>query len=276
MFQLSCSVRNCGQALQRTDSGLRCSQGHCFDRAKQGYYNLLQPQDSRSANPGDRDEAVEARQRWLARGYMTSFIDALRPWCAAALHSDGSDNQILDLGCGEGTFGVALFGDAPETYCGVDLSRRAIRMATKRMPAATWVQANADRRLPSLDGSTNIALSLFGRRPIAEIMRALAPAGSCIVAVPATTDLIELREQVQQEGHERSRWEAIAKQFAEGGLRLCDRTHWQHRPTLDEAAIADALAMTYRGVRHSQQQRLATVESMTVTLSADLMLFQHA
>lgn len=276
MFQLSCSVRNCGQALLRTDSGLTCPRGHCFDRAKQGYYNLLQPQDSRSVIPGDRDEAVEARQRWLARGLMTSLIDMLRLWCGAALQNAGTNNQVLDLGCGEGTFGVALFGEKPHTFCGVDLSRRAIRMATKRWPTATWVQANADRRLPALDGNTGLILSLFGRRPIAEIKRSLAPTGSCIVAVPATTDLIELREQIQQEGRERNRSEAIVRQFAEGGLQLCDRALWQHRPTLDQAAIADALAMTYRAVRHSQQQRLANVDSMTVTLSAELMRFQHA
>lgn len=45
---------------------------------------------------------------------------------------------------------------------------------------------------------------------------------------------------------------------------------------LDEDGIKDALAMTYRAVRHSQQARLGSVTSMQVTLAADILLFERA
>ncbi len=276
MFQLACSVRNCGQLLQQSGAGLECPARHRFDRAKQGYYNLLQPQDSRSAKPGDHDDAVLARERWLARGHMAGLVNALRPWCETPLHSDAAQVRTLDLGCGEGTFGHLLFGDSSSSFCGIDLSQRAIRLAARKWPDATWVQANADRQLPAVDASTHRVLSLFGRRPTQEIKRILAPGGICIVAVPAADDLVELREHVQTEGTQRNRWQPIAQQFAEAGFALVDQATWTHRVELDRAGIADALAMTYRAVRYSQRQRLETLESAIVTLAADLMLFQHA
>ena len=44
---------------------------------------------------------------------------------------------------------------------------------------------------------------------------------------------------------------------------------------LQPDAIADALAMTYRAVRHSEQTRLQSLTEMTVTLSADLVLLRR-
>ncbi len=273
MFQLACTVRNCQKPLAVVEGGLQCANRHCFDRAKQGYYNLLQPQDSRSSKPGDSDEAVDARQRWLDHGHMAGLVDVLLPWCETA---NQKTTQVIDLGCGEGTFAAALFGESLSGYCGIDLSRRAIRLAARKLPKATWVQANADRRLPAIDGTVDRILSLFGRRPIAEIKRTLAIDGRCIIAVPGADDLLELREHVQEAGIQRNRWQNIVEQFAEHELRLLKHTQWLHRVRLDRRQIADALAMTYRAVRNSQQQRLESLDSAEVSLNAGLLLVQHA
>src|SRR6056297_2895831 len=109
MFELLCTVRNCGQLLQLREDGLFCAAGHHFDRSKQGYWNLLQPQDRRSRNPGDADAAVVARHRWLSRGYADSLIDSLREWVGPQSQEQPGQRRILDLGCGEGSFGPALF-----------------------------------------------------------------------------------------------------------------------------------------------------------------------
>ena len=274
MFELRCTVRDCPELLrpQREQdhqrNTLACTAGHHFDRAKQGYWNLLQPQDKQSKNPGDCDEAVMARHRWLDRGHASGLIEALRPWIA------NSKGAAVDLGCGEGTFGPALFGETPELYCGIELSRRAIKIAARRWPEATWVLANADRTLPLAEGGIGRVVSLFGRRPISEIKRVLAPEGVCIVAVPGEEDLIELREQVQETGQRRSRWEVIAEGMKEAGLELAEHQLWAQSVTLDPDAIADALAMTYRAVRHSQAAKLQVVPTTQVTLAADLMLFR--
>ncbi|MEM6366624.1 MAG: putative RNA methyltransferase, partial [Planctomycetota bacterium] len=161
MFPLRCTVRNCRHGLTRADSGLTCGSGHHFDRAKEGYISLLQPQDRRSKQPGDCDDAVLARRRWIERGHVAGLVESIRPW----LVGDG-DARTLDLGCGEGSFGQALFAEHPDSYCGIDLSKRAIKLAARAWPLATWVWANADRVLPVADGSLQQVLSLFGRRPV--------------------------------------------------------------------------------------------------------------
>lgn len=276
MFELRCTVRNCRQTLDLSDRGLTCPRGHHFDRAKEGYWSLLQPQDRRSKNPGDPDAAVLARHRWLARGHVRGLAEMLRPWVQRSQSHTKHASQTLDLGCGEGSFGPALFSDESEGYCGIDLSKRAIKLASRGWPEATWVLANADRGLPASDERVDRVLSLFGRRPIDEIVRVLKVGGACLVAVPAEDDLIELRERVQQTGQRRSRWESVAEEMTQANLVFEEHQTWRHHVELDADAIADALAMTYRAGRHSEQERLAGVQSMNVTLSADLLLFSKS
>lgn len=258
------------------DGSLRCDANHHFDRAKEGYWNLTQPQDKRSLNPGDCDAAVLARQRWLQRGHAAGLVETIMPWIEQHQGAQPGNPGTLDLGCGEGTFGPALFPNDADTYCGIDLSRRAIKLASRRWPAATWVLANADRTLPVADGVVDRVVSLFGRRPTQEIARVMAPDGVCMVALPADDDLIELRDVVQESGTRRSRWEQVVDEMAVAGLKCTDHKTWREQVELPPDAIADALAMTYRAVRHSQQSRLDSIDKVVTTLSADLMLFSRS
>jgi 23S rRNA (guanine745-N1)-methyltransferase len=276
-FQLRCTVRGCQNVLVQNERGLTCDAGHHFDQAKEGYWSLLQPQDRKSKNPGDAESAVLARHRWLQRGHHVGLVDALQPWVAGLNQSaSGSVPRTLDLGCGEGSFGLALFSDEPDGYCGIDLSKRAIKIASRGWPSATWVLANADRCLPVADGSVDRVISLFGRRPIAEIGRVLSSAGICIVAVPGEEDLIELREQAQQSGRRRRRWETVLNEFAQAGLKCTEHKQWKHQVSLQPDAVVDAMAMTYRAVRRSEASRLESIKStISVTLSADLIMIRR-
>ena len=93
----------CGEKLTG-DSTLKCTKGHCFDRAKEGYWHLLPVQSMRTKAPGDSKEMVAARRAFLNAGYYGIFGKAVGELCAeygqpaspeAALH-------LLDAGCGEG------------------------------------------------------------------------------------------------------------------------------------------------------------------------------
>ena len=284
MFDLICTVRNCGLPLT-LNSGLKCDSGHHFDRAKSGYWNLTQPQDKKSLNPGDADEAVDARHEWLALGYGTGLTEAIRPWLSDThLGHDTAGNKagrqskrVLDLGCGEGTFGNELFDSPDYSYCGIDLSKKAIKLAASRFKQQTWVMANADRLLPVADNSVHWIVSLFGRRPIAEIKRALCADGKCIIAIPGQHDLLELRQLVQEEGKLRNRWQPIVDEFAAEGMELVEKSSWKTQVDLTPTNATLALRMTYRAVRNSQQQRLSQMpEKLDVTLEADLLLMQKS
>ncbi|EVT86802.1 SAM-dependent methlyltransferase [Pseudomonas aeruginosa VRFPA09] len=55
----------CSAALGEVDNGVACPAGHRFDRARQGYLNLLPVQHKKSLDPGDNAAMVEARRQFL-------------------------------------------------------------------------------------------------------------------------------------------------------------------------------------------------------------------
>lgn len=268
MFPLQCSVRGCTEPLTLEGRVLRCPKGHAFDQAREGYWSLVQPQDRKSAAAGDPDEAVLARRRWIESGTMAGMVTELRKLV------DVSDQavRVVDLGCGEGTFGRELYANTNTDFCGIDLAKRALRLAARSWTEATWVLANADRPLPLRDKSVDCLLSLFGRRPTHEMQRVLAPEGRVVIAVPGPDDLSQLREHVQAGSVHRSRWEGVAEEMDAVGLPVLQRLLWREDHTLDRNQISDALLMTYRGRRHSQQSAIDELTELTVTLSADLLV----
>lgn len=226
--------------------------------------------------PGDPDDAVLARRRWLASPAAAGLIEALRDWGSRWISTGDRGASVIDLGCGEGSLAPVLFPDHADGYCGIDLSKRAIKLAARHWPEATWVWANADRGLPAGDATADYVVSLFGRRPASEIARVLNPEGTVLIAVPGEEDLIELREAAKQEGHRRSRVEKIVDTFATAGLSLQDHQTWRDTQQLDRETLRDALTMTYRGIRKSEQSRLAAIDSMEVTFHAELICFTAA
>ncbi|HEX6900115.1 MAG TPA: methyltransferase domain-containing protein [Thermoanaerobaculia bacterium] len=268
MVTLICPVRNCGAPLERRERALVCERGHSFDRARSGYYNLLQPQDRRSKNPGDPKEAVEARRRLLEAGYGDALLTAL-------LEEIGSDRAILDVGCGEGFYLGRISGARTVEAHGLDLSAPAVDLAARRHPGVTWVVANADRFLPYASGSFDRVLSIDARLHPEEMRRVLAPGGRLIVAVPAPDDLLELRAAVLGEGVLKDRMEKTAAALS-GRFEMEDRRTVRQTARLGADALRDALTATYRGGRASRMERLREIPEMDVTLSHELALFRSA
>ena len=265
----SCPVRGCALGLQRLAGRFACGAGHSFDVSRSGSLTLLQPQDRRSASPGDSAEAVAARGRALAAGagdelarQVVALVDA---------HAPPGPLAVLDVGCGEGSFLRALAAARPIAACGIDLAARAADAAARAMPGALIVIGNADRRLPWADAVFDVVLSITARRPVAEMRRVLRPSGVLVVAIPAEDDLIELREAVLGRGDRRDRLASVREELREAFVEREHRVA-RARPTLDPAVQRDLLASTYRGARASQQPRLEALVPSPVTLAQDLLV----
>jgi 23S rRNA (guanine745-N1)-methyltransferase len=267
---LACTVRDCHLPLARKGGAFVCSRGHTYDVARSGYVNLLQPQDRRSLHAGDSREAAEARARLDERGVGRALVENVAARLASLDLCD--DAVVVDLGCGPGQMLAALPHGRPTIAIGIDLSTAAATLAARRVPHATIVVANADRRLPLEDRRVDLVLSLHARRNPEECARVLTDDGHLLIAVPAPDDLAELREQVQGRAVSRERGEALV---GEHGEHFDVLDHWSvsEKRSLDRAALLDLLRGTYRGERTSSAARVETLDILEVTLSSDLFLF---
>jgi 23S rRNA (guanine745-N1)-methyltransferase len=265
MVTLLCTVRDCRQPLDREDRSYACWRGHSFDVAKSGYVNLLQPQDRRSANPGDSKEAVAARRRFLDAGHAAPLVRAV-----VALGLPHATGAVLDAGCGEGHHLAAI---AASERHGTDISVPAIDAAARRDREALFTVANADRFLPYAPQSFALVLSINARLNAAEFRRVAAADGRLLVAIPSPDDLLELRTAILPGGEERDRVERTVALFA-NDFELETHERVRHVATLDRAAIHDVMLSSYRGLRTREQEKLNALEPMNVTLGRDLLVFR--
>jgi len=267
---LACSVRGCGRPLVRRERCYVCPSGHSFDVARVGYVNLLQPDDRRSLAAGDSAKAVDARERLLAAGAGRALVDTLLATVSGLQLPPGA--VVVDLGAGTGHHLAAIAGAFGLAGIGIDLSTAAASHAARRHPGLTWVVANADRRLPLLDASVDLVLSIHARRHPLECARVLTSTGTLIVCVPAPDDLAELRAAVQGRAIARDRTaDVVAEHAAHFALR--DRTAARQLLPCDRAALRDLLAGTYRGERTGQAGAVASLDALDVTLSSDVLVF---
>jgi 23S rRNA (guanine745-N1)-methyltransferase len=248
-----------------------CDAGHAYDIARSGYVNLLQPQDRRSRVAGDSKAAIEARAALIEAGVGRTLIDALA--VRAATLDLGDAPVVVDLGCGSGE-ALAAFARRPGvTGIGIDLSTTAAERAARRFPDLTWVVANADRRLPLLDGSVDLVVSIHGRRNPGEAARVLAPGRNVLIAVPAADDLIELRELVQGQRIEHDRSDAVLAEH-QSRFESIERSVIRETVDLDRAALLHLLQGTYRGARRAAAARVATIAGMSVTMASDVFVLR--
>jgi 23S rRNA (guanine745-N1)-methyltransferase len=250
---------------------LVCPRGHAYDIARSGYVNLLQPQDRRSTKAGDAKDIVQARADLIAAG-VGQTLAARVAHLAGPLVGEG--DVVIDLGCGTGDALAALARRRPIAGIGIDLSPAAADLAARRFPDSCWVVANADRRLPLLDRSVALALSLHGRRNATDCGRVVRPGGHLIAAVPAPDDLVEVRTALHGQAIDRSRERSVRAEY-EPSFALVERLDVRERITLSPEALRALLRVTYRGARASAAAQLEALPSLDVTLASDVFLFRR-
>ncbi|MBI1382041.1 MAG: methyltransferase domain-containing protein [Planctomycetaceae bacterium] len=275
---LACPVKGCGKPLACESRRWVCPEGHGFDRARSGYTNLLQPGDRRSLAAGDRPEATRARARLLDRGVGEGHLAVLAERAVrAARAAPRRPARVLEVGCGVGALLDRIARElAEEGWCaGLDLSATAADRAAKLGGPGLFLVANADRRLPFLDGAVDVLVSVAGPKAPAEFARVLAPGGVLLLAVPGPGDLAELREAVQGDGRELPRGDRAAAAFA-GPMELVGRRRLVERHALDREALGDLLLASYRGGRRAEAERAQALGELEVTLELELLEFRRA
>lgn len=221
---------NCSSALDVGESGATCPNGHSFDRGRGGYLNLLiGGRLASDAVPGDTGESLAARRRFLTAGNYRPIADAL------AVATAGAPGPVLDVGCGEGWYLAQLEG---ERY-GLDVSKTAVQMAAKAHHDVMFVVGSA-YRLPVLDGSVGVAISVFAPHPFDEFTRVLRPDGWWVTATPGPLHLQEMKPDLT----DRERVNERMQRRSEPPREALSSTRVQYALQLTEQSAADLYAMT--------------------------------
>lgn len=262
----------CGGTLARAGNALCCKRRHSFDRAAQGYVNLLLSNRKSSQNPGDNAGMVSGRTRFLDSGSYEPLSDAL---CETIAACGGTSPRILDAGCGEGYYArrlldaLAAAGKSPALY-GVDLSRPAVKHAAVRAKGGRFAVASLFE-LPIATASIDICYNVFSPICAAEFARVLAADGCFVAAYPATRHLFELKEILYDAPYENEE-----KTFALDGFTVAARRRVSYRFTLEGNALIESLfSMTpyYYKTPIEGSKRLAVCE--TLTTEADFWIITY-
>jgi 23S rRNA (guanine745-N1)-methyltransferase len=256
----------CRDPLTLAEGGRRwaCPAGHSFDVAREGYVNLLISGQRRSRAPGDNQEMVSARRRFLASG----AYDPLSAAVARAVAAEQPD-VILDVGCGEGRHTRVL--TAP-LVLGVDVARVAVAAAARTDSAGSYAVASA-ADLPLGEADVDVAVNVFGPVYVEELARLVRPGGAVVMAHPGPGHLPALRALVYPDArpHEvKAPLRDAGEWFRQTGSQHVTFTV----PVPDAASLRDLYAMTPYWWHGSAdiEERLARASSGLSETVADVRL----
>ena len=238
-FGFSCPVCGAGLVDQRPEKRCaQCKRGHSFDFAKEGYLYLLQPQKKHSRSPGDDREMVKARRRFLGAGHYALFAEALAKLLKESL-SENPAPVLLDAGCGEGDDPARGQRALPRARLfGVDISKDAVRLASKAVPGARFAVASSFS-LPFADAGADALYDVFSPVVPEEFARVVKPGGLFVLAVPAARHLFGLKALLYDHPYENPVQDTSYPHFA-----FLKRVPVRGALTLSGAAARDLFAMT--------------------------------
>lgn len=252
-----------------------CDNNHSFDRAKEGYINLHLAQHKRSRNPGDSDDMIRSRQRFLNAGYYQDLAKAI---IAHLGEQDGEqlvDKRLLDIGCGEGYYLSEIRKVHSELQLvGIDISKTAVRLAAKRKLDAQLAVDSAFN-ISLFDNSIDTAISVFSPINTPETSRVLKPGGTLIMVGPGEQHLSGLTAHIYDKTQPHKGNYASLDDSPEFTLK--EQIEVSETICVKGTAIADLLRMTpyYWHCTPEQQAQLGTLEQLETPIHFTIRLYQN-
>ena len=248
----------CSGKLNISSTGAAvCENGHCYDRSKYGYYNLLMSNEG--GVHGDNQQMVKARRTFLESGNYLPLREELARLSAKYF----TGGTFVDIGCGEGYYTErvteALSNCGKELFpSGFDISKEAVRYAAKRCHSASFAVASA-YKMPIQTGSVAMAMNVFSPLAAAETARILRTGGIFIMAIPGEEHLFGLKRALYKTPYKNQ-----VQDTDIDGFKLIDKAHIRYPLSLDSSEKISSLFMmtpyAYRTPKESAQNLLNMTE----------------
>ncbi len=281
-FQIPWRCPVCNSSLSEDERTLQCEHRHTFDRAKQGYFNLL-IQKKGTSHPGDDAAMVRARTAFLDGGYYAPFSDGVNALCEKALsETDATSPLLIDAGCGEGYYTNRLYATLSKVYpslrtLGCDLSKEAVAHAAKTAKAAHKTACCGYTvaslfSIPAADECAHGIISLFAPIAEEEFARILAPGGFLLVAVPAERHLFGLKTAIYDTPYEN---ELRRDAFDHFTLTHVERIAYEINVETN-AHIEALFGMTpyYWKTSVADTKKLSALDTLKTEVAFDLLLYR--
>ena len=270
-----CICPVCAAPLFEETRGYTCEYGHHFDRAKQGYTNLLA--GKAGGQHGDNLEMIRARRDFLNGGYYAPLKLALSQKIDAYFPKNG---VLLDAGCGECYYtqgAMEVIAPRGGTGVGIDISKEALRIAGAR-PSVKEGQltlfAAGVYHMPIQGESVDMVLNFFAPLATEEYLRVMKSKGVLIMAIPGARHLWEMKEVLYSTPKENQ-----VEDFALPGFELLEAEEVIAPFVLDTQEKIHALfSMTpyYFRTPKEGRERLATMTNLEVTGRFHLLVYRKA
>ena len=262
MSILACPI--CRQALSQNEKSFYCPNGHAFDKAREGYVNLLQ---NAKGQHGDNRLMLDGRRRFLEAGYYEKLRNAV---ALAAKKYLSANAILLDVGCGEGYYTEALAKEVFRVY-GFDVSRDAVKYAAKRKCGAHLFVGSA-YAMPVLSRSVDALTLLFSPFCKEEILRALKPGGVFIMAIPGARHLFGLKEAIYETPYENR----VGDTEREGFTLLSHETVKEKIALKTNEDILALFSMTpyYYKTSKADHEKLARLNCLTTEIEFELLVYR--
>lgn len=283
----------------RCDGSLNPKQtAHPFDVARQGYVNLLPVQQKKSKAPGDSQQSIEARKRFLTAGHYQPLqtlicrkMAALLTAKKASLKQKDKPINWLDIGCGEGYYTQAMAQTGMDVLIAADISKPAVVELAKTSKAlgGLWYQearedgthaaaiyplvtsaAHLPLRAHSVDGIS----SVFSPILPAAFNEVLSDAGYLIIAKPDIGHLATMREALFDDVREHDSDKFLDELAPYFQLLETHRVSTKLRLSAEE--LADLMTMTpyaYRARSEKRQALSAEVETKPFATEAKFVIY---
>jgi SAM-dependent methyltransferase len=215
----------CGAFVSCAGGSLRCTAGHVFNIARQGYVSML-PAGARGDN-GDTAAMVQARADFLAAGHYAGIATELAQATAEVTATLEAEGCVIDVGAGTGYYLAAVIDRLPDRVgLALDVSKFALRRAARAHERIGAVACDAWRPLPVADSAAVVLLNIFAPRNGAELRRIINPAGRLLVVTPTRDHLGELVQSLDLLTIDERKDERLAEKLT-SYFDLVER--WEHR-----------------------------------------------
>lgn len=262
---LICPV--CTSPLKREGNSILCGNRHTYDIARSGYVNLHNTSSQKQS--GDSKEMAASRTAFLGSGAYGQFMEEVRK-------AAGTGDVLVDAGCGEGYYTVALSQNFKYSY-GFDLSRDSVNTAAKRAKAAgagarCFFGVASVYSLPIADGAADCVTNIFAPCAEEEYCRILRAGGLLVVACAGVHHLEGLKAVLYASVRENSDRADLPKR-----MELLEKRNVSYNIKLDSPEMIRALYMMtpycYKtGIE--AQKKLLSLDRLTTVLDFDIYIYR--